>query len=307
MSSETTAQSSILTGISDELANAVERAGSATVAVRARRHVAAAGVIWAPGVIVTAEHVVEHDEEIMVVLPSGQDVKATLAGRDAGTDLAVLRFAGADAAAAQLGDSGALRVGGIVLAVARPGGAGVAASMGIVSALGGAWRTWRGGSIEALIRVDLTLYPGFSGGPLVDSQGSVVGINTSGLSRGHALTIPTQTIRRVTDAILAQGHVSRGYLGVGMQPVELPADLAARLALTQTRGLMLVSVEEKGPAAKAGLLLGDILIQLDQRGVTDTGDVQALLGSDSVGKILAARLIRGGALTTVSVTVGDRQ
>ena len=139
------------------------------------------------------------------------------------------------------------------------------------------------------------------------SQGSVVGINTSGLSRGHALTIPTQTIRRVTDAILAQGHVSRGYLGVGMQPVELPADLAARLALTQTRGLMLVSVEEKGPAAKAGLLLGDILIQLDQRGVTDTGDVQALLGSDSVGKILAARLIRGGALTTVSVTVGDRQ
>jgi S1-C subfamily serine protease len=307
MSSETTAQSSILTGISDELANAVERAGSATVAVRARRYVAAAGVIWAPGVIVTAEHVVEQDEEIMVVLPSGQDVKATLAGRDAGTDLAVLRFAGADAAPAQLGDSGALRVGGIVLAVARPGGAGVAATMGIVSALGGAWRTWRGGSMDALIRVDLTLYPGFSGGPLVDSQGSVVGINTSGLSRGHALTIPTQTIRRVTEAILAQGHVSRGYLGVGMQPVELPADLAAKLALTQPRGLMLVSVEEKGPAAKAGLLLGDILIQLDQRDVTDTGDVQALLGSDSVGKILAARVIRGGALTTVSVTVGDRQ
>ena len=307
MSTQAETGTSVLAGISDELANAVERAGQSIVAVRARRNVAAGGIVWAPGVIVTADHVIERDEDITVILPTGQEVKATVAGRDAGTDLAVLRVEGATLTPAQIGDSATLRVGQFALAVARPGGEGLAASIGIVSAISGSWRTWRGGTVDALIRTDLTLYPGFSGGPLVDVAGRVVGLNTSGLSRGVALAIPTTTIKRVTDALLTRGHISRGYLGVGLQPVQLPSDLAGKLALTQTGGLMLVSVDGEGPGAKGGLLLGDILITLNEIAVDDTNQVQQVLDPESVGKTLTGRVIRGGQLQSVTLTIGERK
>ncbi len=306
MSAQAEAQTGVLAGISDELANAVELAGKSIVAVRARRHVAAGGVVWAPGVVVTADHIIENEEDIKVMLAGGQEVKATLAGRDPGTDLAVLRVENKDLTAATIAESASLRVGQLALAVARPGGQGLAASIGIVSAIGGSWRTWRGGTLDSLIRTDLTLYPGFSGGPLVDVSGRVVGINTSGLSRGHSLTIPTETIKRVSDALLARGHISRGYLGVGLQPVQLPSDLGTRLGLTQTSGLMLVTVDGDGPAAKGGFLLGDILVSLNEKTVDDTSQVQSLLDPESVGKILAAKLIRGGEFQTLSITVGER-
>jgi S1-C subfamily serine protease len=306
MSAQAEAQTGVLAGISDELANAVELAGKSIVAVRARRHVAAGGVVWAPGVVVTADHIIENEEDIKVMLAGGQEVKATLAGRDPGTDLAVLRIENKDLTAATIAESASLRVGQLALAVARPGGQGLAASIGIVSAIGGSWRTWRGGTLDSLIRTDLTLYPGFSGGPLVDVSGRVVGINTSGLSRGHSLTIPTETIKRVSDALLARGHISRGYLGVGLQPVQLPSDLGTRLGLTQTSGLMLVTVDGDGPAAKGGFLLGDILVSLNEKTVDDTSQVQSLLDPESVGKILAAKLIRGGEFQTLSITVGER-
>jgi S1-C subfamily serine protease len=307
MSAQSETTTGVLAGISDELANAVERAGQSIVAVRARRHVAAGGVVWAPGVVVTADHVIEHEEDIMVILPGGTEVKGTLAGRDAGTDLAVLRIDNIDVVAAQVGDSAALRVGQLALAVARPGGEGLAASIGIVSAVSGSWRTWRGGTVDSLIRTDLTLYPGFSGGPLVDVSGKVVGINTSGLSRGHSLTIPTETIRRVTDTLLSRGRISRGYLGVGLQPVQLPADLVTKLALTQSSGLMLVTLDDDGPGTKAGFLLGDILIALNEKTISDTSDVQQQLGTDTIDKSLPAKLIRGGELKTLAITVGERQ
>ena len=307
MSTQAEGQPGVLAGISDELANAVERAGRSTVAVRARRHVAAGGVLWAPGVIVTADHVVENEEDIKVVLPSGEEVRATLAGRDGGTDIAVLRIDNTTTTPAEIAESTALRVGQLALAVARPGGEGLAASIGIISAIGGSWRTWRGGTIDALVRTDLTLYPGFSGGPLVDVQGRVAGINTSGLSRGHSLIVPSQTIKRVSEALLSRGHVSRGYLGVGLQPVQLPSDLVQRLGLQQTSGAILVTVDAGGPAATAGFMLGDILVTLSDHPTTDTEDVQAQLGSDSVGTTLQARLIRGGELKTLPVTVGERK
>jgi len=307
MSTETEGGTGTLAAVSNELASAVELAGKSIVAVRARRHVAAAGIVWAPGVVVTADHVIQQEEDITLVLPGGQEVKATLAGRDAGTDLAVLRVDHADLIPASIGDSAALRVGQLALAAARPGGDGLSASLGIISAIGGSWRTWKGGTVDARIRIDLTLYPGFSGGPLVDAAGRVVGLNTSGLSRGSALAIPTSTIARVSAALLARGRVSRGYLGVGLQPVRLPDDLARTLSLTQSGGLMLVSVEEKGPGASGGLLLGDILITLGEKTVEDTNHVQDQLGPESVGAGLTARVIRGGALHSVTLTVGERQ
>jgi S1-C subfamily serine protease len=298
---------SVLAGLSDDLANAVERAGKATVAVRARRNVAAGGIIWSQGVIVTADHVIEHEDDITVILADGREVKGTLAGRDSGTDLAVLRVDATDLPTAEIGESAALRVGHLVLAVARPGGAGLAASIGIVSAVGGGFRTWRGGQIDAMIRADLTMYPGFSGGPLVDAAGRVVGLNTSGLSRGLPLAIPTATIKRVADALLAGGRISRGYLGVGLQPVKLPADLAGKLSLAQQGGLMVVSVEDNGPAAAGGVLLGDILVLLGEKPVDDTSDVQLFLDPGSVGTQTAARVIRAGELRTLTLTVGERK
>ena len=297
----------VLAGLSDDLANAVERAGRATVAVRARRNVAAGGVIWKSGVVITADHVIEQEDDITVILADGKEVKATLAGRDPGTDIAVLRLQNTDLPTAEVGDSAALRPGHLVLAVARPGGAGLAASVGIISAVGGGWRTFRGGQIDALIRADLTLYPGFSGGPLVDALGRVVGINTSGLSRGMPLTIPTITVTRVAEALLSTGHISRGYLGVGLQPVRLPADLTTRLELAQQGGLMVVSVEDNGPAASAGVLLGDILVAIGEKAVDDTSDVQLFLDPGSVGKPTTAKMIRGGALQTLTITVGERK
>jgi S1-C subfamily serine protease len=207
---------------------------------------------------------------------------------------------------ADIGDASSLKVGHLVVAVARPGEIGLSATMGAVSALGGAWRTWSGGRIDAFIRPDLTLYPGFSGGPLVDGSGRVVGLTTSGLSRSMPLAIPASTVSRVVEQLLTKGRVARGYLGLGMQPVRLPDSLVSSLSLSSHKGLIVVSVESGGPAEKAGVLVGDVLIALGDAGLSDARDVQNLLDPDSVGKPITARLVRGGTLQEISVTVGER-
>ena len=296
----------VLLGLSNDLAGAVERAGKAIVAVNGRQRVPSSGVLWRGGVVVTADHTVERDEEITVTLPDGRTVPATLAGRDAGTDVAVLKLDGVELAPAEIADAAALKVGHMVLAVARPGESGLSASVGVVSALGGAWRTWRGGQIDSLVRLDLTLYPGFSGGALVDAQGRVVGINTSGLSRSMGLAIPASTINRVTDQLLSKGRIARGYLGIGMQPVAVPESLKTKLNLSGDGGLIIVSVQPGGPAEQAGVMIGDILVALDGKQLNDTDDVQALLDPERIGTALQARFIRGGEPADLSITVGER-
>ena len=295
-----------LLSLSNDLAGAVERAGGATVAVNARQRMASSGIHWRQGVVVTADHTVERDEEITVTLANGKSMPATLAGRDPSTDLAVLRVEGIEAPIAHIGDAAGLKVGHLVIAIGRPGEDGLAASMGAVSALGGPWRTWRGGHVGQFIRPDLTLYPGFSGGPLADAQGQVVGLVTSGLSRGAGLAIPAATVTAVVEQILAKGHIARGYLGLGMQPVHLPDDLKARLSLPANQGLIVVSVGAGGPAEQGGLLIGDVLVALDGAPVADTNDVQTLLGPERVGKPITVQVVRGGAATQVTVTVGER-
>lgn len=297
---------SALLGLSNDLADAVENVGRSVVAVHARRHTPASGVYWSNGVVVTADHVIEREENITVSLADGRSVPARIAGRDAGTDLAVLRIEGEDLPAARVGNTAELRVGQIVLAVARPGEHGLSASWGTVSALGGPWRTWSGGQVDRLVRPDLTLYPGFSGGPLVDAHGHVVGINTSGLSRSMTLTVPATTVNRVADQLLSTGRIARGYLGVAMQPVKLPDTLVSSLGLSSSRALILVSVESAGPAEKAGLFVGDVLLSLNGKPVTDTDSVQTLLDPDQIGTSINARILRGGVPTDVPVTVGER-
>lgn len=306
MVSSSTETDSALLGLSNTLADAVERVGQSIVAVHGRQHVPSSGVHWQQGAIVTADHTVERDENITVTLPDGRNVAASVAGRDSGSDLAVLKVEGVDLKTADIGDSTALKVGNIVLAVARPGEAGLSASWGAISALGGAFRTWSGGQIDRLIRPDLTLYPGFSGGPLVDARGQVVGVNTSGLSRSMTLAIPTATVNRVVQQLLSTGRIARGYLGLGMQQVRLPDNLKTTLNLSQDRGLIVISVEPAGPAEKAGVLVGDILLALDGTSIADTNDVQSILDPERVGKSITAQLVRGGSAVDLTLTVGER-
>jgi S1-C subfamily serine protease len=297
--------SSTLLALSNDLAGAVEHAGRAVVAVNARPRMPSSGVHWRQGVIVTADHTIKREEDITVMLPDGRPVPAILAGRDASTDLAVLKLQGIELPTADIGDSSALKVGHLVLAVARPGERGLSASLGVISALSGAWRTWSGGQIDQFVRLDVALYPGFSGGPLVDTQGRVVGLNTSG-PRSVVLAIPTATVNRVVDQLLDKGRIARGYLGLGMQPIRLPDALKNSLNLSGHGGIIVVAVEVDSPAERAGMLIGDVLVALDGRPMSDTADVLAMLGPERVDHEVRATIIRGGTLSELTILVGER-
>ncbi|HAX80821.1 MAG TPA: LuxR family transcriptional regulator [Cyanobacteria bacterium UBA11372] len=299
-------QSNAIVTLSNNLADAVERAGGAVVGINARHRMASSGVHWRSGVIVTADHTIRREDEITVILPDNRTVTATLAGRDTSTDLAVLRLETTDFPTATIGDVDSLKVGNIVLALGRSSDRSLTASWGVVSAKGGAWRTWRGGQIDQLLLPDLTLYPGMDGGPLVDTSGCVVGINTAGLSRRSDVTIPVSTINRVVNQLLEAGHIKRGYLGVGMQPVRLPDVLKQQLNLSSGGGAIAVNIEPNGAADQAGMLLGDVIVSIDNHPINDTYDVLAMLGSDSVGKKMQVQVIRGGTLVDLIVTIGER-
>jgi S1-C subfamily serine protease len=298
-----------LATLSDSLASAVATAARSVVAVHARRRIPSSGVVWRPGVIVTAHHTLRRDQDITVTLPDGHTTRATLAGRDPGTDLAILKLDAEPArqlAVIEHAPSSALAVGRLALAIGRPG-ASVSASFGIVSATGEAWRTWSGGEIDRFVRLDLNIYDGFSGGPLVDAAGHALGINTSALARGLALTIPATTVDRVTDQLLSQGRIRRGYLGLGMQPVRLPASLRHALGAEQADvALLVVSLEADGPADRAGLLLGDVILTVGGHPVTEPGDVLSHLGAERVGQPLPLDVVRGGRRMAITIVVGER-
>lgn len=296
--------SSVLTDLSSALAELAESVGASSVRVEARRRQSATGIIYsADGIIVTSHHVVERDENITIGLPDGSSLPATLVGRDPGTDLAVLRVQASGLKVASWGEDKDLKVGHFVLALGRPGET-IQATQGIISALGEGFRTSSGGKVDRYIQTDVAMYPGFSGGPLVGMSGSVFGINTSATMRGVSLAIPTATVRRVTETLLRHGHVKRGYLGVSTQPVKLPAALAKEL--DQETGLLVISVEVDSPAEKGGLLLGDTLVAFDKQPVRGMDDLMGSLSGDTVGSAVKVKLIRGGQLQEVTVTVGER-
>lgn len=299
------ATSGVLESLSNDLAGAVDRAGQSVVAIHARRRIPASGVQWRAGVIVAANHTIQRDEDITISLADGSTVSATIAGRDPSTDLAVLKADTGSLPVATAADPGGVRTGALVLALGRPGPA-VTASLGVISAVGGEWRTWHGGIIDQLVRLDISIYDGFSGGALVDAAGRVLGINTSGLSRGAALAVPATTVNRVTDQLLKEGRVARGYVGLGLQPVRLPEALVERLTLPNDIGLMVVSTEPGGPGDRAGVLIGDVLVAVDDSPVADPAELLAFLGADRVGKQVTARLIRAGEPATSTITVGER-
>ncbi|NEQ19650.1 MAG: PDZ domain-containing protein [Microcoleus sp. SIO2G3] len=306
MSSPGLDTSNALVALSNNLADTVEQVGGAVVAVNAGTRISPSGIHWRNGIIVTSDESLQRSDEITVTLSNGGTVPVTVIGHDSSTDVAVLKIENADIPVANIGDAKILKVGHLVLGLGRSSEGDIRAAIGAVSVVSGAWRSMNGGNIDQFIRPDITLYPGFAGGPLIDAGGSVVGMNTSG-RRGTALTIPASTVNRVVDQLLAKGHIARGYLGLGMQPVRLPKNLKTALNLSSAGGVIVVNVEPNGPAENAGVLIGDVLVTFDNTPVNDTGDVLALLNSgDRVGKTIKVQLLRAGALVELPIFIGER-
>jgi S1-C subfamily serine protease len=263
----------------------------------------ASGIAFAADLVLTADHVVEQEDGILIVLPDGTELGAKLAGRYPGSDLALLRLEKPLAKPAETASDA--KIGALVLALGRPSREGIEVSLGVVSAMGGPVRTPQG-SIDRFIRTDTTPFPGFSGGPLVDAEGRVVGLNTSGFGRGIALTLPADYAWKVADQLAKHGSVQRGYLGIRSQGVELSEAVQKSLKREQAAGLLVVSVEKDSPAEAGGLIVGDILAGIDGQPVQDHDTLFARLSGDAVGKSLPVEILRGGQPQTLKIKIGAR-
>jgi S1-C subfamily serine protease len=301
-----TIENNPLTAFSESLVKAVTRAGESTVLVNGRRRIPASGIVFGPDLILTADHVVERDDDISVIVADGTSEPATIAGRDPGNDLAVLRLENVHLTPADKAEQEA-KVGQMVIALGRPSQEGVEASLGIISAIGGPARTWRGGMLERYIRTDAVPFPGFSGGPLIDVEGKVLGINTSGIAHGAAITIPVSLAWANAESLSKHGYIKRGYLGIRSQQVELSAELRKGLDSQQEIGLLLVSVENNSPAEAGGLLVGDILVAVNGHPTGNHDDLMLQLGGETVGENLSVSILRGGLPKQVAVKVGERK
>ena len=285
-----------LLALSNDLATAVDRAGRSVVGVTARPRLHSTGVHWRQGFVVTANHTVQLDEGITVTRPDGRTVSAALVARDPAIDVAILKVDAFDVGVAEIADSSAARVGHIVLAL----GAGPRASLGVISAIG----------IEEVagdaLSLDLTLYPGFSGGPLVDTAGQVLGLLTSGRSRHLQLAVPSVTVSRVVDEVVRRGHLPHAYLGVGTQPVRVPASIRERLSLAQQTAVIVVDVKAGSPAAHGGLSIGDVILSLGGTTITDPYDLRRVLRPDRVGQRLVVSVWRADEPRDLEVVVAER-
>jgi S1-C subfamily serine protease len=294
-----------LVEFSEDLSRIVEQVGQSVVAVHGRRF-AVSGIHWQAGLIVSSNESVNLEERIHITLPNGQTVQANVLGNDPTTDIVVLKLPkDCELALPQKMDNTHLGVGNVVVGVGRSVENGIFASLGIVQTLGASWRSRSGGMIDQLIKVDLNLKRNGAGGPLVNAEGEVVGFNTFG-PRRSILTIPASTINQVATQLQAKGRIARGYLGIGMQRIQIPQALQIQLSIPNQWGLMLVSIDPQQAAEQAGMMLGDILITLNNQPIQDSQELQAVLDPQSIGQTLTVNAIRGGELREFEVVVGER-
>jgi S1-C subfamily serine protease len=292
--------------LSNALAQITERAAASAVAVHTEARGSSSGVVWRPGIIVTAEHALQRDEDIQVTLGDGRVAAATLAGRDPSTDLAALKCEDASAKALEFGEASSLKAGSLTLIVGRTRASGPVAALGVVSLATAERRNWTGGNISPYIRLDVGLQPTSIGGAVVGADGSVVGIATPRFARFGAIVIPASTVHRVLDALLEKGHIPRGYLGAGLQHVRLPDAIRGTLQRKEKTAVIVLEVDPDGPAHKAGIIIGDVLVSLGGQPVIHLQDVQSQLRPESIGKPLAVKIVRGGVLKDLNITIAER-
>jgi len=305
MTQETNTAPSTLAALSAELSGVVARVGPSVVRVDDGSRLTATGLLWTEdGVVLTTSHGTERDDDLLVELADGTRLPAVLVGRDPETDLAVLRVSASGLRPVTKADPEAVQVGQLVLALGRPGESGLSATFGIISARQDAQD---GGRPEYVLHTDATLYPGFSGGPLVNVAGEVVGMTNLSYGRGMGFALGLPILAHVADALLAGGAVRRGYLGVSTQSVALPQSLQTALAVSQEHGLLVVQVESGGPADRAGLSLGDILLGLGGAALDDVDDLRRHLRGLAAGQAVTLNIARGGAAHSLTVTLGARE
>ncbi|MDO9710872.1 S1C family serine protease [Paracraurococcus lichenis] len=280
--------------VSDRLAALTAEAAARVAAVHGRDGRARSGLLWSEGLVVTAEEALERDDELSLTLSDGRVVAATLAGRDPGTDVALLKAETGGFTPLAAAPAGALAAGHLVLAVGR-GEYGPVAAHGIAALVGGPWRSMRGGRLDRRIQLGLRLDPACEGGVVLDHAGRLVGMAVSGPKR-RALVIPAETIARSVEHLRTRGRVARGYLGIAMQPVQMGEE----------RGLIVVGVDPRGPAGQAGILLGDVLATWDGTPLVSVREMLARLDPDSVGTTVTLELVRGGIPRRVQVRIGER-
>lgn len=282
--------------LSDGFVKAVAKAGASVVRVEGRHRRPTSGVVWASDRVVTSAHGIDGDTVRVGTVDGVQEAKVLAV--DEGLDLALLEVAGLIPATRA---TDGVATGALVLTLGRPGER-VRASLGVIGDAAGPWRTPRGAKVDAWIDVDGSLPRGFSGGALVDLDGQVIGVNTQGVVRGGT-TIPASTVDAFV-ARVAAGRAGRGWLGVAVWPVRLAGPTAA--AAGQAGGLVLLSVEAGGPADKAGLLVGDVLLGLDAEPVTQPQELVAWLADGRADLPAGARIVRAGAVHEIALTVGKR-
>jgi S1-C subfamily serine protease len=295
-----------LVNLSNELAGAVERAAAGVVAVHARPRINTSGIVWRPNLILTSNEGIRFEDGIQVLFPDGRRAAARLRGSDPATDLALLETDTGGIAPLELGADDHLKTGQLVLAVGRTAATGPIASFGIISGVSGEWKSWRSGKLNPFVRLDLSVYPTSSGGAAVDASGNLIGLVSTGLSRTSVLAVTRRTVDRVAQKLQDHGHVGRGFLGIALQPVPLPSDLKEKLQLGQDTAIMLLGIEPNGPAASAGLILGDVLLEAGGRDISDPETLAAVLDNATIGESLNFRVLRAGAVQEVKVTIGER-
>ena len=290
--------------ISERLADMVQAVDKGVVRVEGRRRMPATGVVWSTdGLIITASHAVRRDDGITVGLPDGDSVAARLVGRDHSTDVALLHVEAKGLVPIARSTGVTESVGNLVLALGRPGKS-IQATFGIVSALGGSWRTHQGGQIDRYLQTDVLMYPGFSGGPLIGAGTTLLGMNSSSLLPGVSIAVPIDTLDRIAQTLATHGRIQRGYLGVSTQRAQLPRNL--REEMGQKVGLLIVTVEPDSPAENGGLTLGDTIVGIGDDAIQSHDDLLAKLSNELVGQKLPIRIIRGGEILSINVKIGER-
>jgi S1-C subfamily serine protease len=309
----------LLDAYSRAVIHAVERVAPAVVNIDVRkdagerrspaREGSGSGFIFATdGLVLTNSHVVDGASHIDVTLPDGRECQADLIGQDRDTDVAIVRITASDLTAVDFGDSQALRPGQLVVAIGNPYGFQHTVTAGVVSALGRSLRARTGRLIEHVIQTDAALNPGNSGGPLVTSAGAVIGVNTAIIAGGQGLSfaVPIRTVLTILPALLRNGHVRRGYLGVAGQDVPLLRRVTRFHHLSQASGVLVISLEADGPARTAGLRDGDIIVSLDDHAVTSLDDLHRLLTEERIGARATLGILRGAERIDLRMIIGDK-